>query len=285
MDLDVFRGVVPFVAVVEERSFRRAAAKLGVSAAAVSKAIGVLEKEVGTSLLARGSREVTPTREGALFYESCRPALTGVVAARALVLGTKREPQGELVVSVPFVVALRVRHPRLTFRLIVSDRLARLGDDPIDVAVRVGPLASSSLVARRLCGTRLVVVASPAYLARAGTPSVTSDLATHDCVVWVAPHGKAHPWVFLSGPVEVTPRVVVDHAPSLVDAALAGLGVAQLFDYMVDTHVRSGALVQLFADDAAPGPLVHAVCAPDRRATPRVRAAFQAFADAFGVRA
>jgi len=239
MDLDVFRGVVPFVAVVEERSFRRAAAKLGVSAAAVSKAIGVLEKEVGTSLLARGSREVTPTREGALFYESCRPALTGVVAARALVLGTKREPQGELVVSVPFVVAsivhpalaaLRVRHPRLTFRLIVSDRLARLGDDPIDVAVRVGPLASSSLVARRLCGTRLVVVASPAYLARAGTPSVTSDLATHDCVVWVAPHGKAHPWVFLSGPVEVTPRVVVDHAPSLVDAALAGLGVAQLFD-------------------------------------------------------
>src|SRR5579862_9299105 len=124
MDLDVFRGVVPFVAVVEERSFRRAAAKLGVSAAAVSKAIGVLEKEVGTSLLARGSREVTVTREGALLYESCRPAVTGVTAARALVEGTKREPQGELVVSVPFVVAslvhpalaaLRVRHPRLTF--------------------------------------------------------------------------------------------------------------------------------------------------------------------------
>ncbi len=289
----MFRGVVPFVAVVEEKTFRRAAARLGVSPAAISKAVAQLEGEVGTTLLIRGQRGVSLTREGELFFESCRPAVTSVLAARTLMESARREPQGELVVSVPFVVAalippalvaLRARYPRLSFRLVVSDRISRLGEDPIDVAVRVGPLAASSLIARRLCGTRLVVVASPGYLARAGTPASPAGLAAHDTVVWVAPHGKAHPWAFSSGPIEVKPRLVLDHAPSLIDAVLAGLGVAQLFDFMADAHLRAGRLVQLFPEQSVDGPLVHALCSPDRRATPRVRAAFEAFADAFGVR-
>jgi DNA-binding transcriptional LysR family regulator len=291
MDLDLFRGVVPFVVVAEEQSFRKAAARLGVSPAAVSKAVGGLERDVGMTLCVRGPRAVSLTREGEMFFESCRPAVTAVMGARALVEGARREPEGQLVVSVPFVVAalvppalalLRARHPRLTFRVVVTDRLARLGEEPVDVAVRVGPLADSSLVAKRIRETRLVVAASPAYLARAGTPRRLDELDAHGCLVLLAPTGKPHPWLFRSGPREVRPLLALDHAPSLVDALLAGLGVAQVLDFMVAAHLRRGALTQVFADEVAEGPAVHAVCAPGRRATPRVRAAFEAFAAAFG---
>src|SRR5580693_3234460 len=105
MDLDLFRGVIPFVAVVEEKSFRRAAARLGVSPAAVSKAVSALEGHLGVTLLSRGARAVTLTREGEIFFGSCRSAVTAVMGARALVDGARREPEGELLLSVPFVVA------------------------------------------------------------------------------------------------------------------------------------------------------------------------------------
>jgi DNA-binding transcriptional LysR family regulator len=292
MDLELFRGVVPFVAVVEEKSFRRAAARLGVSPAAVSKAVAALEEGLGHALLLRGPRAVTLTREGEAFFEGCRPAVTAVMGARAIVDGARREPEGQLVVSAPFAAAalvppalaiLRARHPRLSFRLVVTDRLARLGEEQVDVAVRVGPLADSALVARRLRGTRIALVAAPSYLARAGTPRRLADIDDHDTIVLVATSGKPYPWLFRSGAREVSPRVALDYAPALLDAALAGLGLAQAFDFMVDPLVRAGRLVQLFPDEVAEGPPIHAVCAPGRRATARVRAAFGAFADAFGV--
>ncbi len=290
MDLDLFRGVVPFVAVAEEKSFRKAAVRLGVSPAAVSKAVAAVEREMGMTLCVRGPRAVSLTREGELFFESCRSAVTAVMGARAMVEGARREPEGQLVLSVPFVVVglvppalavLRARHPRLSFRLVVTDRLTRLGEEPVDVALRVGALNDSALVARRIRETRLLVVASPAYLARAGTPATPADLDAHDTLALFAPNGKPHPWLFQSGVVEVKPRIAMDHAPSLVDALLAGLGVAQVLDFMVDDLVRVGRLVPLFAGDVAEGPPIHAVCAPGRRATPRVRAAFEAFATAF----
>lgn len=291
MDLDLFRGVVPFVTVVEEQSFRRAAARLGVSPAAVSKAVAALEADLGHALIVRGPRALTLTREGEGFFASCRPAVTAVMGARALVEGARREPQGQLVLSVPFAVAalvppalaiLRARHPRLSFRLVVTDRLTRLDEEPVDVAVRVGPLTDSSLVARRLRTTRIVTVAAPAYLARAGTPKRPVDLDGHDAIVLVGPSGKPYPWLFRSGPREVKALLSLDYAAALVDAALAGLGVMQAFDHMVDAPVRAGRLVMLFPDETAEGPPVHAVCAPGRKATSRVRAAFEAFADAFG---
>jgi LysR family transcriptional regulator, regulator for bpeEF and oprC len=294
MELDTFRGVVPFVAVVEERSFRRAAIRLGVSAAAVSKAISGLERSLGMILLVRGSREITLTREGEHFFEGARPALTAVTSARAMVEGARKDPAGTLSVTAPYVVAsllppaltiLRARHPRLSYRLMLTDRVARLGEESIDVAIRIGALPSSALIARRLRSTRLVVVASPSYLARAGTPRRPSELAGHDCIALHGPSGKPHAWQFASAAIEVRPRLSLDHAPSLIDALLAGLGVAQVFDFMVEELLRAGRLVALFADEAVDGPHIYALCAPGRRATARVRAAFDAFADALGATA
>lgn len=293
MNLDLFRGIVPFVAVAEEKSFRKAASRLSVSVAAVSKAVQALEADLGLVLLERNNRVVSLTRQGEVFFERCRSAVASVQGAREALEATKREPQGELVVSAPFVAMsllppalalLRSRYARLTFSVRVTDQLSRFAEEAVDVAVRVGPLRDSSLIARRLRGTRLVTVASPSYLSRRGRPAKVADLAQHDCLVLVALNNKPRPWLFSTGPMPAPPTLVLDHGPSLIDAALAGLGVTQVFDFMAQEHLRDGRLVEVLAEFTAEGPEIHAVCAPGRRASPNVRAAFHALADAFTVR-
>jgi DNA-binding transcriptional LysR family regulator len=290
MELDLFRGVIPFAAVAHERSFRAAAARLGISTAAVSKSVKLLEERLGLLLLVRGGRGVGLTREGELLFERCRQAIAAVAGAREALEPARSLPAGELTVSVPFVASallapglelLRRRYPQLTFRVLVTDRLSKLAEESVDVAVRVGPIRETTLTARRLRSTRLVTVAAPAYLARRGTPRRVADLAEHDCLALLAPNGRPRPWLFASGAHPVTPILAVDHGPSLIDAARAGLGVTQLFDFMADEPVRAGQLTQILAHELAAGPDVHAVCAPGRRAAARVRVAFAAFADAF----
>src|SRR5579871_1632814 len=176
MESDPFRGLVPFLSVAEHGSFRRAATQLGVSVAAVSKAVRGLEERVGQTLLARTSRAVALTAEGRLFFERCRPALAAVRGARDA-LASVNAPTGRLVVSAPFVVLplltpalglLRERYPALRFEVRVSDQLSRLAEEEVDVAVRVGAMRASSLVSRRLRKTRMLTVAAPGYLARRG---------------------------------------------------------------------------------------------------------------------
>jgi LysR family transcriptional regulator for bpeEF and oprC len=169
----------------------------------------------------------------------------------------------------------------VTFRVMVTDRLSKLAEESVDVAVRIGPVRDESLIARRLRKTRMLTVATPAYLARRGTPRKVADLERHDCLGGQAPSGRPYPWLFESGMRPVPLVLVVDHAQTLIDAALAGLGVTQLFDYLAEPLLRSGALIQLLPDESTFGPDVHAVCTPGRRAAARIRAAFEAFADAF----
>lgn len=289
MELETFRGVVPFVAVAEEKSFRRAASRLGVSPAAVSKAVQTLEAAVGQPLFQRTTRAVSLTRAGELFFERCQQAVASVKGGRDALAST-HEPSGQLVVSAPFVAVplvvpvlalLASRFPRLTFDVRVTDQLSRFAEESVDVAVRVGTLAQSSLVARRLRRTRLLTVASPAYLARQGTPARPEQLGEHRCLMTRGPNQKTRPFLFATGPLVVAPAVLVDHAPTLVEAALAGLGVTQAFDFMVADLIAEGRLVQLFPATAAEGPDIHAVCAPGRRASANVRAAFAALAEIF----
>jgi LysR family transcriptional regulator, regulator for bpeEF and oprC len=290
VDRDVFRGIVPFVVVAEERSFRGAAAKLGVSPAAVSKAVQQLEQRVGVALLVRNARSAALTPEGVAFFARCQEAMRSVAGARETLDAARSLPAGELTVSVPFVASpllapalalLRARYAQLHFRVVVTDRLSKLAEESVDIAVRVGPVREASLVARRLRRTRLVTVAAPSYLARRGTPRKVDELSDHDRLVLLSPHGKPHPWLFREGQQPVRGAVVVDHGPTLADLALAGLGVTQLFDYMAIDHVRAGTLSLVLERDIAAGPDVHALCAPGRRAAARIRVAFEAFADAF----
>jgi len=290
MELETFRGVVPFVAVAEEKSFRRAASRLGVSPAAVSKAVQTLEAAVGQPLFQRTTRAVSLTRAGELFFERCQQAVASVKGGRDALAAEHSQPSGQLVVSAPFVVVpllvpvlalLSSRFPRLSFDVRVTDQLSRFAEESVDVAVRVGTLAESSLVARRLRRTRLLTVASPAYLARQGAPSKPEDLDAHRCLMTRGPNHKTRPFLFASGPLMATPALLVDHAPTLVEAALAGLGVTQAFDFMVSALLDEGRLVQLLPTTTADGPDIHAVCAPGRRASANVRAAFAALAESF----
>jgi DNA-binding transcriptional LysR family regulator len=230
------------------------------------------------------------TREGELLWQRGREAIAAVGGAQEAIERARSLPAGELVLSSPFVASqllgpglalLRRRYPQLHFRVHVTDRLSRLAEESVDVAVRVGPIADKSLIARRVRRTRLHTVAAPEYLARRGTPRKPADLDAHDCLALTGPDGRPREFWLRSGPRAVVPALLIDHGPSLIDAALAGLGVTQLFDFMAEPLVRDGRLVAVLEDELTAGPDVHAICAPGRRAAARVRAAFEAFADAF----
>ena len=288
--MDLFAGILPFVHVAQERSFRRAAERLGVSTAAVSKAVRKLEAELGVRLLERTSRQVALTSEGASFLERAREAVAQVHAARELVAQAQSAPRGPLTVTLPHILGplilpklarLQARHPGLTLHVRVGDRLSRLVDEQIDVALRIGALEDSSLVAQLLMHTRWVTLASPAYLARHGTPTHPDALASHQCLKFIVPRGTAREWVFRrepGGPPEVVRTggtLDVDHGPALLDLAVAGAGLCQVLDFMLDERVRDGRLVEVLADHAAEGPPVHALCVPGRQSVPRVRALLQ----------
>jgi DNA-binding transcriptional LysR family regulator len=288
---DLFGGILPFVRVAEERSFGRAAAGLGITTAAVSKAIKKLEDELGVKLLERSSRVVRLTPEGVGFFERCRPAVLSVQGARDAVLGTRREPRGEISVTLSFVLApfvvpalprLAAQYPRLGFRVSLSDRLARLAAESYDVAIRLGELADSSLVSRRLRSTRWVTVASPGYLARCAPPKTVGDLSQHNCLRFVDPAGKPRELVFAGGAaVKTGGNLLIDNGLQLLEAAKAGMGVCQVLDFMADAPLREGSLIELLPAFSAEGPSVHALMTQARAGSANVRAFMRFLVDAF----
>lgn len=287
---DLFAGVLPFVRTAEERSFGKAAASLGITTAAVSKAVRRLEADLGVRLLDRSSRVVRLTRDGELFFQHSRQAVLDVAGARDAMQGSRREPQGELAVTLPFILAphvvprlarLGLQHPKLAFRLHLTDRVARLVDESYDVAIRMGDLESSSLVARRLRTTRWATVAAPSYLARRGTPKRPADLADHNCLRFLAPNGKPRDWTFAEGAVAVPGNLLVDHGDSLLAAALGGMGICQVLDFMVVGALRDGTLVEVLADRATDGPTIHAVATQTRARSANVSTFMQFLADVF----
>ena len=277
---DLFSGILPFVRVAEERSFGRAAVSLGVTTAAVSKAVRKLEDDLDVRLLDRSSRTVALTREGEIFLERCRQAVLGVQGARDAIQDARREPQGEIAVTLPFILGslvvpglstLASQYPRLTFRLAMTDRVVRLGDETWHVAIRMGSLSDSSLIAKLLRKTRWVTVASPSYLARRSVPKTPRDLAQHNCLRFLAPNGKPRDFEFSSGTVPTKGNLVLDHGISLLDAAESGLGVAQLLDFMVADRLRTGSVVEVLSSHSAPGPSIHALTTQARSSSPNVR--------------
>lgn len=288
--MSAFSGIEPFVAVAETRSFRGAAARLGVSAAAVSKALRRLEEELGVPLLQRTTRHVSVTPEGEALLVHAREALDRLAAGLDRVARARGLAEGPLRVSLSPVLGRLVvgalprllqRHPGLVPDLSVTDRIVSLAEDEVDVAVRIGRLEDSSLIARRLGAARWVTVASPAYLARRGEPATPDDLEGHACLKYAPLRGGVVEWTFaLHGKgadgVRTPTSLRIDNGDALVDAALAGLGIAQVFDWMAAEAVREGRLVEVLADFAAPGPPITALTLPGRQDVPRV-AAFLAF--------
>ena len=294
MRSDLFAGVLPFVRTAEEKSFSRAATDLGVTTAAVSKAVKKLEDDLGVKLFDRSSRLVTLTKEGEIFLERCRQAVLNVQGAREAVQRATKEPQGELAVTLPFILApfvvpnlgrLSAQYPRLSFRMSMSDRLVRLADERYDVAVRMGELEDSSLVSRLLRKTHWLTVASPSYFARRAAPKNPADIAEHNCLRFVGPNGKPRDWIFREGGRSRTIRcrgnLFIDHGTYLLGAAEAGMGLCQVLDFMVEAPLREGKLIEVLGGFSAPGPRIHALATPGRAGSANVRAFMRFLNDVF----
>jgi DNA-binding transcriptional LysR family regulator len=243
-----------FVRVVETGGFTRAASALGLPASSVSRAVSKLEGDLGVTLLERTTRKVTLTDAGRAFFERARDALAGLEEANKLALDAAREIHGVVRLAVPpefgsklgaVFGAFAVAHPRVRFEVTFTTRGAELVGDLVDIALVVGRLPDSSLMTRRLGETTEKLYASPGYVRANGRPRRVAELASHEAVLSRAVAGEGR-WD-LTGPrgaerVDVRGRMVGDHLQFMVDAALAGLGIALLPSWIGDPLVAEGKL-------------------------------------------
>lgn len=290
-------GLQAFVATVETGSFRAAARRLGVTPTAVSRAVARLEEELDVQLLDRSPRAVSPTRAGEVLLLEGRRALDILRAAEDRVATEREAPSGTLTMSASAVLArplvtwmarLRSQHPGLELELRLEDRQADLLAEGVDVALRIGPLPDSSLVAHRLAPLDRCVVASPAYLARHGTPRRPDDLDSHVCLHFLRPRGGVHAWALRPArkvpatPIRLPAPVRIDSGEELVEAARAGVGLAFAFRTMVEDDLASGVLVSLLEPFLPePDPLT-ALLLPGRQSAPRIRAALDVLDEVLG---
>ena len=264
------------VAAVDAGSFSAAGRKLGVPLPTVSRKIAELETQLNTRLLVRSTRRLTLTEAGAAYLASAKQILELVADAERAAGGEYETPRGELVVTAPVAFGrLQVLpaiddflaiFPDIRVRLVLSDRNLHLIDEHVDVAVRVGRLRDTTMVASQVGLLPRVVCASPAYLGARGTPLTPADLAGHDCITLEGLLAGA-PWAFaakaggLVPAPSIHPRLTVNTAEAAVDAAVAGTGVTQVLAYQAWAAVGAGRLkVLLRGFEPAPAPvsLVHA---------------------------
>ncbi|TAA07169.1 LysR family transcriptional regulator [Pseudoxanthomonas winnipegensis] len=266
--IDLFRI---FVRVVEVASFTRAADTLGMPRSSVSAAVAELEGRIGVRLLHRTTRKVAPTQDGAAFYERCLRVIADVEETEALFRQGKTKPSGKLRVDVPgrigrLIIAPALgafldEYPEIDISLGVTDRAVDLVEERVDCVVRVGPLSDSGLIARTLGTLSLINVASPAYLARHGTPQAPEDLASHWAIHYASPSSaRVEPWEWMEGDtpktLHVPGRVTVNNAEACIACCLAGLGLIQIPAYDVRDALRAASLVEVMPGHrAAPLPM------------------------------
>lgn len=277
--------IAVFVRVVERGSFTLAADDLALSRAAVSKYVTRLEERLGARLLHRTTRRLSLTEAGAALFEASHGALERIDEAESAVAEFQSTPRGRLKVSAPMsfgilhlarlLPAFAREYPQVALDLRLDDRLVNLVEEGIDVAVRIGVLRDSTLVARKVANTRMVVCASPAYLAEHGTPERPEDLASHDCLVygWLPNAGV---WRFASAneemPVAVSGSLRVNNGIVLAQAAVDGLGIVVSPSFYVAELLRGGRLRRVLADFRLPDLGIHAVYPQTTHVPAKVRA-------------
>jgi DNA-binding transcriptional LysR family regulator len=203
--MDRFETLTAFVAVADRRGFAAAARALGLSPPAITRAVAALERHLGVSLFHRSTRAVSLTDEGAAFLDRARRILIELRDAEQIVMGGRSVPRGQLYVTAPVVFgrlhvlpvvgALLEKNDGLSARMMLLDRNVRIVEEGIDVAVRIGPLADSALRTVAIGSVEQAIVASPAYLARHGTPAVPADLGGHRCIAGSGPRASGG-WAF-----------------------------------------------------------------------------------------
>jgi DNA-binding transcriptional LysR family regulator len=267
--MDRLASMSILVTAVEEGSLSAAARRLRTPLATVSRKVSELEAHLKTRLLHRSSRQLALTDTGRAYVEACRRILEDVGEAERAASGEYGAPKGELIITAPIVFGRLHVLPVVTdflkafadidIRLVLADRVLSLVEDHIDLAVRIGALPDSSLVATRVGSIRQVVCGSPAYFADRGTPQSPTELRSHDCITFEG-LVSTHAWTFSTGrsqaDVAIRSRLTVNTAEAAIDAATAGVGIARVLSYQCANAVAEGALtVVLTSFEPAPWPV------------------------------
>lgn len=286
--MDKLLALQMFVETVRCGGYSAAARKLGLSTSSVTRQVAGLESELGASLLNRTTRNISVTLAGQGYFDRAVAIIEAIDAADASVADRGAEAHGHLRVSVPVEFGRRIiaphlgrllaRHPGLQISLTLSDRVSDLISERIDVSVRLGSsVVSDDIVVRRVGGFQRWLVASPEYLARAGTPGRPSDLRAHECLRFEYDAVGQH-WTFRHAEqtqrVDVQGRLQSNNADILREAALAGGGVALLADWLVREDVEQGALTRMLAPyEINPGTAsscINALYLPNHRGSSRI---------------
>jgi DNA-binding transcriptional LysR family regulator len=294
--LDNLTDIAVFVRVVERGSFTLAADDLELSRAAVSKYVSRLEERLGARLMQRTTRRLSLTEAGAALFEASRGAIERIEEAESAIARFQSEPRGRLHVSAPMsfgilhlgpvLAEFGGAYPHITLDMAFDDRYVNLVEEGFDVAIRIGRLADSSLVARKLAATRLVLCAAPSYLAEHGEPESPEDLAAHNCLlysylasanVWrlTAPDGREIP-VAVSGNLRCNNGIVE------AEAAVAGMGILLTPTFYVGPLIRAGRLRQILTAYRGPEIGIHAVYPQRTHVPPKVRVFVDFLAKRFG---
>jgi len=278
--MDKLQAMQLFTRVVDAGSFTAGAEQMGISRALASKLIQTLEDNLGVRLLNRTTRRISLTDPGKSYYQRASEILVQLAEAEAEAAELQVEPRGRMRVSAPISFAVRHlapaladfqrRFPRVELELGLNDRLVDIVDEGYDLAIRISRLADSSLVARRIASASMVVVASPEYLARAGTPNHPDELAGHSLLIYTLTP-KPEEWTFVRGAetvaVRLKGRLFVNNGDYIEAAAIGGGGIGLLPTFIAFDALKKGRLVQVLGEWPVPDIGIHAVY-PQTRALP-----------------
>jgi DNA-binding transcriptional LysR family regulator len=283
--LDQLAAMGIFVRVVEAGSLSAAARSLPNSLTSVSRQISALERHFGTPLLLRTTRHLALTDDGRILYERAKAILDEYKEMEATLSRDRNAPSGRLRISAPSLIGRLLiapllaeflrRYPKLSVDLLLIDRAVDMVEEDIHLALRVGHLPASQLVARKLADLRMIVCASPVYLERRGVPQVPADLGHHDCLVFSDAPGIAE-WRFdgaakTQRKIRISARLWVNSLDALVTAAKQDAGIVRVPSWQVEADIAAGALQRLLRDYERPPTPLHLLLGPSRLSQPKCR--------------
>ncbi len=284
--IDHASEMAAFVRVVDSKGFSAAASGLGLTPSAVSKLITRLEARLGVRLLHRTTRALHLTAEGEAFYAAARRIVTEIETIEDQITGQRGTPQGLLKVTssvafathqlAPVISEFLARYPLIQIELVPTDRVVDMVEDGIDIAIRIGRLADTSFMARKIGEDKRLICAAPSYLARHGTPLRPEDLARHNCIV-SRERAYLNRWQFrlddVVREIEVTGRLSVNEGEMQMQLALQGIGIVRLTRLTMAQAIRDGTLIPLLEGYSADEPVpIHAVYPHRRHLAPKVPA-------------
>lgn len=272
-----WEGISEFVYVAENESFTKAAKHMAISTAQVSRQISALEKRLNIKLFYRTTRKVSLTEEGRIFYLHCRSVLDGLDAAERAITNLQSKPQGKIKITAPFTYGeqqilpllnnFMLQYSEVEVTAFLSNQKVDLVEEAYDLAIRIGKLSDSSMMAKKLGKRTNYVCASPAYLDKHGMPNSLSELNTHNCMLGTLDH-----WYFKGQKkIRVVGKLRCNNGTGLVDAALKGLGIVQLPDHYVQHYLQSGELISILDDYRVPDEGIWAVYPQNRHLSPKIR--------------